>query len=258
MKKSIAFLWLPAVLFFSACNQHIYGPALYKSDINYQFKPMSSDSVKSANYISGALGIGGGANMQDEVIIGRASFTRANTFQNFNLSYGGSAFLGNYQNTSNSTTDPGYFANKLIGGYGLHGSADVYLATGRTNLRIGLEGAYSKELGAYADFRKAAKNFSGYYTDASTSLFTGGIAAEVIWHNKKEFSTHYGYRLFIGQIFGTHGYTNNADPYNYYAPGTNYNSLCISGAYILQVKKLDVVVENQNFMTFTMRFGYRF
>ena len=91
-KKHLLYL-IATLLFFTSCNQHIYGPALYKTDINYQFKPMSSDSVKSANYVSGAVELGSGVNLQDEILIGQINYNRANTYKNFNLSYGGSALL---------------------------------------------------------------------------------------------------------------------------------------------------------------------
>jgi len=258
MNKLYYLAFLSLVLLCSACNQHIYAPALFKTDISYQFKPMSSDSVKTANYVSGSVMVSQGANQQDEILIGQGSFNRAVTLENFNLSYGGYGFLGNYQNTTLSSKEPGYFTNKLISGLGLRSSADVYVATGRTNVRFGLEGAYSIEFGSYADFRRSAQTLPGFYTDASTSMFTGGFATEVIWHNKKNFATQYGYRLFIGSVFGNHTFLNNTYGQNNFDNEIYPERFCVSGAYILQVNRAQFVLESQNVVSLTFRFGYRF
>jgi hypothetical protein len=261
MKKARTIISLFAITFLSACNQHIYGPALYKSDIHYQFKPMSSDSIKTANYVSAGIGIGSGVNLQDEIVLGEAGYCRANTFEHFNLSYGGSAFLGDYQNHTIQPGETEYFTDKLLAGIGLRGSADVYVNTGRTDIRFGIEAAYSNEFGPYANFRKDVQKNSDYYTDAGTSLFTSGLTSEVIWHNKKERSTHYGYRLFVGSVFGSHQFTNNyvgTNPYTPYSPYQNENKLCISQAYFMQVDKINFVIESPNFMSLNLRLGYRF
>ncbi len=261
MNRTTLAILLPILLFSAACNQHIYAPALYKTDVHYQFKPMSSDSVKTANYGSAGIGIGSGVNLQDQIVMGEASYNRANTLQNFNFSYGASAYLGDYQNHVIQQQEAEYFTDKLIAGFGLRGSADIYANTGRTDVRFGIEAAYSNEFGSYADFRKDVQKNSNFYADATNSLFTGGVTAEVIWHNKKELSTHYGYRLFIGSVFGSHSLTNNYIGTNSnvpYSPYDNQNRLCISQAYIMQVDKVNFVIETPNFSSINLRVGYRF
>src|SRR5476651_2794738 len=111
MEKSTAAIFFIIALLFSACTDRVYAPALYKTDIAYQYKPMSSDAVKNANYISGSLNVGNAVNQSDATFIGRAGLGRANTFNNFNLAYGAYGFLGDYQNTSIQNNQLGYFTN---------------------------------------------------------------------------------------------------------------------------------------------------
>lgn len=257
MKRIITTSLYIIPLLFCACNDHIYAPALYKSDIAYQYKPMSSDSVKNANYVSGAISIGRGVNQQDNVLIGHASFSRANTFQNFNVAYGGYGFFGNYQNTSIPNYQPGYFTNKYLSGIGIRGSANVYTPSGRTDLRLlGIEASYSKEFGAYTGFREYAQSLPGFYTNANTGLLTAGLTSEIIWHNQRDLNTQYGYRLFIGSVFGNQNLYNSNDP-NGYSPYNDNSDFCISGAFFVNVTRVHFVVEYQNFSTVTLGFGHR-
>ena len=55
MRKQTLPVLLIAILLFASCS-HVYTPALYHADIVYQPKPASFDTVKSATYISAALG----------------------------------------------------------------------------------------------------------------------------------------------------------------------------------------------------------
>jgi len=257
MKRIITTSLCIIPLLFCACNDHIYAPALYKSDIAYQYKPMSSDSLKNANYVSGAISIGNGVSPEDKLVIGHASFSRANTFQNFNIAYGGYGFLGNYQNLTIASTDPNYFTNKYFSGVGLRFSGNVYTPSGRADLRLlGIEASYSKEFGAYAAFRQYAQSQPGFYTNANTSLLTAGITSEIIWRQKNDSNAQYGYRLFVGSVFGNQNLYNSNDP-NGYSPYNDNSDFCISGAFFVNVTRVHFVVEYQNFSTLTLGFGYR-
>jgi hypothetical protein len=94
--------YLPALAlvtaFVSGCSDHVYGPALHKSDISYMPKPMSMDSVKSATYVSGGLVLDFGNNLSDQLTSGQLNISEAHTFKNFNLAYGAFTSLGNYSN----------------------------------------------------------------------------------------------------------------------------------------------------------------
>ncbi|MBW4891657.1 hypothetical protein KXQ82_18165 [Mucilaginibacter sp. HMF5004] len=259
MKKILWLNVLIVLVLFTACNNHLYEPALYKTDINYQFKPMAADSIKSANSISAKLKVSGGTNANDAITIGEVAYSRANTFKHFNIAYGGYGFLGEYYNNSIKENEPGYFDFKYFSGFGLHFSANAYFTEGRIDYRfIGFEAAFSKEFGSYPDFRKSIKNTPNFYTDASTSLFTGGLTTEIIWHRENDQAIKYGYRLFLGTVFGSHEFTNLASSGSAYSSIVNTGRMCYAGALFAQVDQLQIVFQVQNLSGITFGLGYSF
>ena len=261
MKKIYYLPFLAVITLLAACNDHYYSPAMYKNDMVYQFKPMSSDSQKNATYISGGINIGAGSTQNDNVLMGELHLDQAHTFDNLNIAYGAYGFAGSYQNSSIQTNEPQYFDSKFMGGYGFNASANIFVTSGRADYRIlGLAASYSNEFGDYADFRKKAQSTPNFYTDASTSVFTAGFTNETIWRSSHNFQQ--GYRVFLGEIFGNHNYinTSTATP----TSSSNYNTfnnngrVYISGTYFLQVNKYHIAVDVQNFTAVNIQFGYRF
>ena len=109
-------LVLLIVLLFTSCS-HVYTPALYHSDIVYQPKPASFDSVKSVTYVSAGLGANTSIDGEDFLTRGEIDISRGHVFNGFNLSYGAFGVAGNYNNgrTSNSATNnpPNNFRNAV-------------------------------------------------------------------------------------------------------------------------------------------------
>jgi hypothetical protein len=236
----------------SSCSDHVYGPALHKSDISYMPKPMSTDSVKSATYASGAVVLDFSNNLHDQLTSGQFNISHANTFKNFNLAFGGFTSLGNYANDDLKVGDPNYFKNKFFGAVGGRLSGNFFINNdGRTDIRIiGFEAAYSHEFGDYVAFRKSVTGQPNYYTDTRTDLFTGGLTSEVIFHGRHD--TQMGFRLFVGETFGNDNIYNNTknDYVTYNAP------TYVSFAYFMQMKQYFFVVDGGTYVQF--RFGVRF
>ncbi len=251
---------LIAGLFFASCSSHYYSPALYKNDIAYQFKPMSSDEEKSANYISGDLNLTNGHNLNDNVQYGMLRFTHAETYDNFNMAIGGYGFMGDYQNFTLQPSDAGYFGNKSFSGLGLRFSGNTYVKNGNADDRLfGIDVSYSKEFGDYADYRTQAQNIPGFYSDASTSVLTAGLTNEIIWQSGRSPAFQYGYRLFFGGVFGNHTFANNTVQSNTInSPYVAYGTLCYSAAYFIQVQQIQAVVQVTDFSAIQLTLGYRF
>lgn len=257
MARSYPFTLLVILLCFG-CSKHYYSPALYKNDIAYQFKPMSSDSLKSANYLTATIYTGIG-DTKDNMTYGRLSFNRSNTYKNFNIAYGGYGVFGDYKNYDLNDIDAGYFKNKYLSALGLRFSADTYYTEGNADIReIGIELAYSKEFGQYKEFRASGKDQPYIYTDARTSVLTAGVTNEIIWHNKNNRSTQYGYRFYLGTVIGNHDFINNNDPINTYSPLPFYKNIVAAGTGFVQIGHFQFIAENQNISSITFSLGYKF
>jgi hypothetical protein len=183
---------------------------------------MSSDEKKAATYISAGFDQNKGATdftFNDEINMGVLNINRSHTFQNFNLSYGGYGFIGNYNNKS---TQPGpvdnsqqvgsaYFTSKAFSGFGLNASADYFTSTGRADWRcIGVELAYNKESGDYLNYRQTASAQPNIFTDHNSEILTAGISSEVIFHGSNQ-DFQYGFKLCLGSALGNHLYTNTSN-----------------------------------------------
>lgn len=178
MRYVLAALFL--VLLCCGCNNHYYSPALYKNDITYQFKPMSVDSIKTVNYITGSF-INGFGYDNDRITLGQLAYNRATTYKSVNLSYGAYGFSGTYENRDLKPTDAGYFDSKSLSGVGLRFSANCYVKENNSDNRfIGIDASYSKEFGNYSDYRKSVQNTPYIYSDANNSVLTVGITNEII------------------------------------------------------------------------------
>jgi hypothetical protein len=251
----IYMLTIALICSLTACTQHIYAPALYKADAAYQFKPMSSDSIKSANYVQGGIYFGSGVELQDNIFLTNLSFSHATTYQHFAVAYGGYGFLGRYKNYALDDNDPTYFGVKSISGFGLRTSVDYYHAEGKKDYRVGLEGFYSKEFGDYANFRRTKMGSTDIYTDPNTSLFTIGIAAEEITKWTKNPQIQDGYRFFAGAAIGEQ-FRNAAGASAVYNSVFLYKNLFVSAAYALKFHKALFVIDYQDLSSVSFTLGY--
>ncbi|RYF24364.1 MAG: hypothetical protein EOO42_05920 [Flavobacteriales bacterium] len=193
------------IMFLHSCSAPSYfSPALSGNDFAYLPKPMGSDSVKVKNYISGSIA---GLTMpysSGDVTMGMLNFSRAHTLKNVNIAYGAFGFAGatNYdENFYDREHAVPAFSGKGVYGGGLRTSIGYYDYAGSAEFRIlSWENALSFENGAYADFRKSLLTLGdpNIITTDKTTLFTTGIASEIIWHSKRNVNNHYAFKLFYG------------------------------------------------------------
>lgn len=257
MNKIYAITLLAAMIFLSACSDHFYAPALYNNNSSYQAKPMSTDSTKSANYITGGLGLGSGIDLKDNTYIGQLSLDHANTFDNFNMAYGVFGFAGSYENTSIKQIEPQYFSTKFFAGLGGKASVNFFVPLNdKMDFRIiGIDLSYSNEFGDYADFRKSVRTVDGFHTDINNNLFSGGLTSEIAWRGRNNPEIHYAVKGYIGKTFGDHDFN---DYTNSYYNNSEYNNLNYSASFFMQMKKYFIVIERQAIVNVNIRFGYQF
>ena len=245
-------------LLFASCS-HIYEPALYHQDIVYQPKPTSFDSVKAANYISGAFNANSNSNYNDFLVSGQLNLSRGYVFNNFNLSYGAFGAVGQYSSDQANSGAPTYFTNKYFEALGGRFSANAFVTSGRTDFRfIGVEMAYSHEFGTYADFRRYLNSLPGNFVDTRTDLLTMGLTSEIIFHNVNDKTVQNGIRVFWGGTFGDNvAYLDpkaNESPFSFTThSGLNFFA---KASYFITFKNYISSVEIGN--GFFLRFGYKF
>jgi hypothetical protein len=259
MHKQTLPVLLIAILLFTSCS-HLYTPALYHADIVYQPKPASFDTVKSATYISAALGANTSADGQDLLTSGQINISRGYVFNGFNLAYGAFGVAGDYNNstTSNSATNnpPNNFKDIFFGAVGARASANLYVNSGRFDFRyIGIEMAYSHEFGAYANFRQTIISSPNYYDDPRTGLFTVGLTSEILFHNVDNADFENGIRVFLGTTFGYDDLSNG-----YYTSSTYIDKLTHyvfpKATYFFKIKRVFGSIEAGS--QIMLRFGYTF
>jgi hypothetical protein len=220
-----------------------YGPPMYADDIAYQPKPISSDSVHHAAYVSASYSQGGPPNSKnsgDDITMGQLNIGQGFTFNNFNLSYGAFGGIGSYHNqTNNNVGQPNYFTSKSFENLGGRFSINAFITSGNVDIRfIGFEMAYSHEYGDYAGYRESVTGQPNYFTDTQTQLVTMGASSEVIWHSSRA-PLQFGLRLFIGLPLGDGNYKNPNSLGQLYYP----QNIPLSIAYFMQVKNVFFVGE---------------
>src|ERR1700688_4457154 len=131
--KTLLILFFIAII-FTSCS-HVYEPALYHQDIVYQPKPTSFDTAKTANYISAGLNAYTNSQLSDFLVSGQFNLSRGYVFDNFNLAYGAFGVFGDYQNGAISKGDPNYFTDKFFGAVGGRASANLFVTSGRADIR---------------------------------------------------------------------------------------------------------------------------
>lgn len=241
------------LVLFGSCGVALYTPAILGSDISYQPKPMTIDSIKSNTYLTAIYSVGGGKNIEDEQVFTELNFSRAHAFKNLNLSYGAYGFLGSYSNGILTPQDAYYFRTKSFGGYGFRASANYVMPLGRTEFRFpGIELGYSKELGEYADFRQQVLHQPGFYVNPHTQLISIGGSAEVIWHQRKYTYNRFSFRLFIGKSPRNNEYQTSTDSYY-----DNSLSNVINWSFMFQHKRVSFAYEASGSLKLGMIYSFK-
>lgn len=254
MNLKLVFCLLGMAALASSCSDHVYAPALHRSDIAYLPKPVSADTSKSATYITAGITYDTNINPADNLTSGQFNLSHANTFDHFNLAYGAFGVLGSYHNGELQPSDPYYFRDKFFGAGGLRLSGDYFIKGRNVDFRIiGFEAVYSHEFGDYARFRKAVTNQPNFFTDTRTDLFTLGGTTEVVFHAGYNAEKKFGFRVFAGGTFGPDNiYRNNNSNYTY----SSLNHGIVTVAYFMQIKRYVLIAEGGYYFQF--RLGYQF
>jgi hypothetical protein len=223
MKKlAFAKLIVVSVLLLNSCSTPSYFvPAIAANDVSYLPKPMGSDSVKTKNYLSASIA---GLSLpygSGDLTMGMVNYSRAHTTKNLTIAYGAFAFAGNAINNvaQNEYNPVPQFDKGFIGG-GLRTSVGYYQRSGNAEFRIlSWENALSFEGGGYSELRKQLQDLNdiNIISSTKTTVYTTGLATEIIWHPKRNFNNHYAFRLFYGV---TPGLNNSlATPYYTHVKG---------------------------------------
>lgn len=230
MKKlTLPSLLVLTVLFISSCSTPSYFvPAIVGNDVSYLPKPMGSDSTKVKNYLSASLAgldlpYGSGS-----IDMGFLNFSRAHTLKNINIAYGAYGFAGetSYDSEYNKQNAITELDGKSVFGGGLRTSIGYYDNAGNAEFRIlSWENALSFENGSYSTFRKKMKglNDPDVISSTKTTLYTTGIASEIIWHTKSNYNNQFAIRLFYGFTPGLNKSLQNLST-TYTANGGSFSS----------------------------------
>ena len=255
--KLPAFLALVG-LTFASCSNRVYAPAMYHQDIAYQPKPVSFDSVKSASYAAGGIGINLNPTSNDALYSAQFNISRGHVFDHVNLAYGAFGVIGDYENSTIQSGQPYYFQDKFFGAGGARASANLFVNNGNVDFRyFGVEMVYSHEFGDYASFRKTVSQsgLPDFYTDNRVDLFSAGVTSEVTWRAQNKPKLKHSIRIFAGTTFGN----NNLD--NTYYKTREDNSIpprnvVLKASYFLQFNNYTAGIDAGYGVFF--RFGYCF
>jgi len=250
-----------AVLLLSSCADlsptYYYHPALLNNDVAYLPKPLSTDSSKTAKYISVGVVSGIEPDVFDHYTYGTLNLSMAHTFKHLNIAYGAYGFSGTYGTTQFGDTIRNGFNSKNFYGYGGRVSINAFKHYGIADIRfIGLEAHYSHESGSYANFRNTFYGAQSYYIDKSTDLLTVGATTEVSWHGADDTNIQYGFRGFAGTTLGNHNLYNSRSDYSYWSSSSEH--INFSASFYFQHHQLFAIVENGGSEHTSLRIGYRF
>lgn len=213
LKTKFALIICAILIIFTSCLgikstlPTFYTPASTGDPMPYIPKPLSTDSIKVKNYISGAFTFttlpynSGGFN------IGSLSYYRAQAFTNLVIGYGGSAYFGGtIRTTSNNDRQVvNDFYGKSVFGFNLRSSIGYTEHSGNTEFRIlNWENNFSYEDGTYAQLRADLVNSDNVLAVSrrKKNFFTTGAATEIVWQGRNNNDRNYGFRLFLGTTVG--------------------------------------------------------
>jgi hypothetical protein len=244
--------------FITGCSQHYYAPILYNNNASYQPKPLSTDSNKSANYISGGLSFGAGADgFSDYFNMGQINIDRAYTFKHFSLAYGVFGAAGEYSNGTTYASEPNDFENKSFAALGAKLSfALTYPLNDHMDLRLpGLEFSYSKEFGDYLAFRDQVKDRPDYHVNNNNVIFMGGLTSELAWHGYSKLNIHYAVRFYVGTEFDNQDFSNYTDPIS---GNAHYTPRNVAASFYMEIKRYTFTIERQSIANASVSLGYHF
>ena len=259
--KNLSFLLLLTFLLLASCTSTVrtkyYEPAVLKSDISYLPKPISADTVKSSVYMSAGYHQKQTSleESADMVHMFQLFLNRAHTFRHINIAYGASGLTGYLKNNMIEAGESNYFKTKPFHSLVLRGSVNTYIKKNNIDYRwLGAEFAYSREYGAFKDFRSEVYRQPDFFSIINHETFTAGLSSEVIFHNPNTVSNQLGVRLFAGKTFSNLTYLGM-----YYIGDSpiNANPFIATLALFIQLNRLNIVLEGGG-STAQGRIGYRF
>jgi hypothetical protein len=257
MLRNLCFIIL--IVHLSSCGTiepvtKYYDPAMLGA-LTYMPKPLSFDSLKVSNYISGGYiqittpytrtGV------QDIGNLAQAAFSRAHTFKSINFAYGIDGFTGSYHNTFIESGDLDYFKNKSVYGFQLKTSVNTFITSEFYDFRIiGADFSYSKEYGSFSKFREDIIGRENFYSIPETGLFSAGLSSEIVFRSRKSSDRQYGFKLGFQNTFGNLRYQ------GFGVQTEKQRSLEASLAIYLQLRKYFLIMEGSR--GGRINFGYRF
>jgi hypothetical protein len=157
MKKRLSIILLiVAVMTMNSCVTK-YGIANIGSESKYIPKPVYKDTTEKATYLTGQFyhNLGDGYNPDELSYFGDIMINKSHTSKNFNYSYGGIFYLGNYF----VNEIPKYKGMKTFYGSALTGEINFNIPFNKVDWRIiGLRTTAIYEQGSFTKFRRQAGN----------------------------------------------------------------------------------------------------
>ena len=253
-------LLLPAsislLLVFNSCSTHVYAPALYHQDIAYMPKPASFSKEKVATYASAGVNLYNDPTYQNTQESGQFNLSQGFRFNNTNFAWNMFGVAGDYSKSQDIDGQYVDFKDKFFGAAGARISANLFTTYEKMEWRyLGFEAVYSREFGAYADYRKQVMQEPGYIVDPRTELVSAGLTTEFVFHGRDIEIVH-GLRGFLGTTFGRNILN---DPR--YDNQTDFNTrlsraLVPRASYFINVKRFFAVAEVGS--AFFVRAGVKF
>ncbi|WP_343521690.1 hypothetical protein [Pedobacter sp.] len=253
---------------FTSCTSYLT-PAILGSNMGYMPKAMGADSIKTFTNISASYAGSISPSTGTDFVFEMANVSRSNTFQKWNISYGGYGYTGRASGgdiDSRPENLKNYLPSfqKSISGMGLRLSAGLHntSANGNTDFRyINIENALSFEGGAYTKFRQEVYGnpIPDYVTVTNrTVLWTTGLSTEVIWRARNEHNIRHAFRLFLG---GTPNFASSfRSGVKAYDEIHGKNSFGWVFNYFLYVKRFSLSYELADNVNYAQKisFGYSF
>lgn len=230
-----------------SCNTPLYyQPALLDLDRNYLPKPMLADSVKSLYGISFSYTTSDynikPFSKADHQNLFEFNFTASHLIKNIQVSYGTYLFEGEYENGALKQGSTDYFDRKNFNGYGIRAAINFVKADGDSELRFpGLELSYSKEEGAFAQYRSSLLNQDQNYTNPKTGLFTAGLFSETAWRSYRNPDFYFAAKLFFGHTFGDMSFHNSKSAHE--LPHERTLRMSMNASFILGFKQFYLVTD---------------
>ena len=179
----LLFAWV--IIFLPSCSSIHYGIADTGNSPIYFTKPVSTDSIKSGNYVGGSFShsIYSAYNENETNYFGKAYFFRSHAEKYFDFAYGAFGYVGNYKVDKINN----YKGNKSLYGAGVSGEINANIPFGVFEWRIiGIKTTLLYEDGKYSQFRKSAEKESLIVNNNSNFVYNIGFSNEYIFKIKNK------------------------------------------------------------------------